>query len=85
MDCTIIFDSILDKILSVNCMVIADIDYAGLVLFSHWWSVVCKLLEGKANGGGDSTRSLVMPSLAIPKMDGDMASFSALMRMGQGW
>ncbi|KAG4918657.1 hypothetical protein JHK84_055960 [Glycine max] len=38
-----------------------------------------------ANGGGDSTRSLVMPSLAIPKMDGDMASFSALMRMGQGW
>jgi len=33
----------------------------------------------------DSTQSPAMPSLAISKMDGDMASFSVLMRMGQGW
>ncbi|TKY50766.1 ACCUMULATION AND REPLICATION OF CHLOROPLASTS 3 [Spatholobus suberectus] len=33
---------------------------------------------------GGSTQSLVMPSLAISKMDGDMASFFVLMRMGQG-
>ncbi|XP_052730739.1 protein ACCUMULATION AND REPLICATION OF CHLOROPLASTS 3, chloroplastic isoform X1 [Vigna angularis] len=32
----------------------------------------------------DSTQSPVMPSLAISKMGGDMASFSVLMRTGQG-
>jgi len=33
----------------------------------------------------DSTQSPAMPSLATLKMDGDMASFSVLMRTGQGW
>lgn len=84
MDYTTIYDGV-DEVLTVNWMV--NVAYS----FCRVGFIFTLVIGGLQTFGrerlmvrGGSTQSLVMPSLAISKMDGGMGSFFALMLMEQG-